>query len=139
MIVYAFATFNICVGNFGRIFLNMFYIIIRELKNITICKDIQGFHPLLSHNQCCISRLGESIGEGLECNFSVTSAENIGISRKMSQDRGLTRNISEYFEYIGQVFNSEFIGISEIYRRDIQHCFEYPIPSVLGFVVVCTF
>jgi hypothetical protein len=37
-------------------------------------------------NQCCISCLGESIGEGPECNLSVTTAENIGISRKMSQD-----------------------------------------------------
>jgi hypothetical protein len=27
--------------------------------------------------QCCISRLGESIGEGPECNLSVTLVENI--------------------------------------------------------------
>jgi hypothetical protein len=37
-------------------------------------------------DQCCISCLGESIGEGMECNLSATSAENIRISRKMSQD-----------------------------------------------------
>lgn len=48
--------------------------------------------------QCCKSRLGESIGEGPECNFSVTSAENIRISRKMSQERGLSRNISDISE-----------------------------------------
>jgi hypothetical protein len=70
---------------------------------------------IIYNHQCCISRLRESIDEGLECNFSVTSAKNIEISRKMSQDRGLTQNISEYFEYIGHVFNSEFIGISERY------------------------
>jgi hypothetical protein len=80
-----------------------------------ILTSIDIYNHKFEVNQCCISRLGESIGKGLACNFSVTSAENIGISRKMSQDMGLTRNISEYFEYIGHVFNSEFIGISERY------------------------
>jgi hypothetical protein len=36
--------------------------------------------------QCCIFRVGESVGEGPECNFSATSAENVGICQKMSQD-----------------------------------------------------
>jgi hypothetical protein len=36
--------------------------------------------------QCCICCVRESVGEGLECNFSTTSAENVGISWKMSQD-----------------------------------------------------
>jgi hypothetical protein len=36
--------------------------------------------------KCCICRVRESVGEGLECNFSATSVENVGISRKMSQD-----------------------------------------------------
>jgi hypothetical protein len=76
---------------------------------------------LLYQRQCYKSRLGESIDEGPECNLSVTSTENIEISRKMLQDRGLTRNILEYLGYIGQGFNSEYLGISRIYRRDLQH------------------
>jgi hypothetical protein len=35
--------------------------------------------------QCCISRVGESVGEGPECNFSATSAENVGKCRKTSK------------------------------------------------------
>jgi len=54
----------------------------------------------LGRYQYCISRIGESIGERLECNFSVTSAENIGISWKMLQDWS----------------NSEYLRIFRIYR-----------------------
>jgi hypothetical protein len=59
----------------------------------------------------------------MECNFSVTLAENIGISWKISQYRGLTQNVSEYLEYIEHGFNLEYLEISHIYRRDLQHYF----------------
>jgi hypothetical protein len=58
---------------------------------------------MMYKKQCCISRLGESISEDLECNFSVTLAENIGISWKMSQDGS----------------NWEYLGIFQIYRAGV--------------------
>jgi len=33
-------------------------------------------------NQCCICRVGESVGEGPEEIISATSAENVGICRQ---------------------------------------------------------
>jgi hypothetical protein len=50
-------------------------------------------------NQCCKCRLGKSIGEGPKSDFSVTSVENIGISRKMSQDLKKIQEYSFFFNF----------------------------------------
>jgi hypothetical protein len=43
-------------------------------------------------------RVGESVGEGPECNFSATSAENVGICWKMSQDLKKIQKHSFFFK-----------------------------------------
>jgi hypothetical protein len=78
-----------CVSGFGTLVLLL--VVVRMLL-----LGVFGFIFLLRHkgfgggtcsvDQCCICRVGESVGEGLDCNFSTTSVETIGISWKMSQD-----------------------------------------------------
>jgi hypothetical protein len=62
------------------------FLLVVQLRATNVAWWPDDGNDILLVNQCCICRLGESVGEGLECNFSATSAENIGISRKMSQD-----------------------------------------------------
>jgi hypothetical protein len=52
-------------------------------------------------NQCSKCRLRESIGDGPECNFSVTSTKYIGTSRKISEDLKKIQNTHffQFFKY----------------------------------------
>jgi hypothetical protein len=53
------------------------------------------------HNQCCIFRVEESVGEGSECNFSATSTENVGKCRKTSKKYKNT-HFFQFFKLVKQ-------------------------------------
>jgi hypothetical protein len=52
------------------------------LASLTTFSVVARLLLLCSPNQCCICRVGESVGEGPEEIISATSAENVGICRQ---------------------------------------------------------